>query len=114
MSDQTHLSNFSGNNKAWPVYITLGNLQSARRDSLGSMVVLLLALLPVPPKFSKSIKAYQYQKQVNADTLQDAFEFIFAPLQHAALDGSGLIVLTGRFGGASQSCLHGLRTIWKT
>jgi len=24
---------------------------------------------------------------VNADTLQDVFEFIFAPLQHAALDG---------------------------
>ena len=51
------------------------------------MAVLLLALLPVPPKFSKSTKADQYQRQVNADTLQDVFEFIFAPLQHAALDG---------------------------
>lgn len=51
------------------------------------MAVLLLALLPVPPKLSKSTKADQYQRQVNADTLQDVFEFIFAPLQHAALDG---------------------------
>jgi len=51
------------------------------------MAVLLLALLPVPPKLSKSTKADQYQRQVNADTLQDIFEFIFAPLQHTALDG---------------------------
>jgi len=51
------------------------------------MAVLVLALLPVPPKLSKSTKAAQYQRQVNADTLQDVFEFIFAPLQHAALDG---------------------------
>jgi len=51
------------------------------------MAVLLLALLPVPPKLSKSTKAYQYQRQVNADTLQEVFEFIFAPLQDAARDG---------------------------
>jgi len=86
-SDQTYLSNFSGDNKVWPVYITLRNLPSARRNSPGSMAVLLLALWPVPPKLSKSTKADQYQRQVNADTLQDVFEFILAPLQHAALDG---------------------------
>jgi len=40
-----------------------------------------------PPKLSKSTKADQYQRQGNADTLQDVFQFIFAPLQHAALDG---------------------------
>jgi len=51
------------------------------------MAVLLLALLPVPPKLSKSTKGDQYQRQVNADTLKDVFDFLFAPLQHAALDG---------------------------
>jgi len=86
-SDQTHLSNFSSDNKAWSVYITLGNLPSAQRNSPGSMAVLLLALLPVPPKLSKSIKAHEYQGQVNANTLQDIFKFNFTPLQHAALDG---------------------------
>jgi len=40
-----------------------------------------------PPKLSKSSKADQYLRQVNADTQQDVFQFIFAPLQHAALDG---------------------------
>ena len=87
MSDQTHLSNFSSDNTAWSVYITLGTLRSAWRNSCRSIAVLLLALLPVPPKFSKSTKAYQYQSQVKGDTLQDVFEFIFVPLHHAALDG---------------------------
>ena len=64
----------------------LGNLSSAGRNCPGSMAVLLLALLPVPPKLSKSTKADQYQRQVNADTLKDVFEFIFTPLQQAALD----------------------------
>ena len=51
------------------------------------MAVLLLALLPIPPKFSKSSKADQRQRKINADTLQDVFELIFAPLQDVALHG---------------------------
>ena len=84
MSDQTNLTNLSGDKKAWPVYITMGNLLSARRNSPGSMAILLLALLPVPPKLSKSSKADQRQRKISADTLQDVFELIFAPLQDVA------------------------------
>jgi len=78
------------------VYIPLGNLPSARLNTPGSRAVLLLALLPVPPKLSKSTKADQYQRQVNADTLQDVFEFIFAPLQHEALDGVPIACADGK------------------
>jgi len=46
-----------GDKKAWPVYITLGNLPSGRRNSPTSIAVLLLALLPIPSKLSKSSKA---------------------------------------------------------
>jgi len=74
MSDQTNHTNFSGDKKAWPVYITIGYLPSARRNSPGSMAVLLLALLPIPPKLSKSSKTNQRQRKINADTLQDVFE----------------------------------------
>jgi len=81
MSDQTHLTNVSGDKKAWPVYITLGNLPSGRGNSPTSMAVLLLALLPIPPNLSKSSKADQHQRQINADTLWDVCELIFAPLQ---------------------------------
>jgi len=87
MSDQTQLTNFSGDKKAWPVYIMLENLPSGRRNSPTSMAVLLLALLPIPQKLSMSSKADQHQRQINADTIQDVFELIFAPLQDPAHDG---------------------------
>jgi len=51
------------------------------------MAVLLLALFPVASKLSKSTKADQYQRQVNANTLQDVFEFCFVPMQYTVLDG---------------------------
>ena len=88
MSDQTHLSNFSGDKKAWPVYITLGSLPATRRNAPGSMAVLLLALLPIPPKFSKSSSADKLQRQMNANTLQGVFDLIFEPLQETALEGT--------------------------
>ena len=87
ISDQTHLTNFSGDKKAWHVYITLGNLLSSRRNSPISMAVLLLALLPIPPKLSKSTKADQHQRQINADTIRDVFELLFAPLKDPVHDG---------------------------
>jgi len=80
ISDQTNHTNFSRDKNVWPVYITIGNLSSARRNSPGSMAALLLALLPILPKFSMSSKADQHQRKINADTLQDVFELIFAPL----------------------------------
>ena len=48
------------------------------------MAVLLLALLPVSPKLSKSAKADPRQRKINADTLQHVFELSFAPLQDVA------------------------------
>jgi len=96
MSDQTNLTNLSGDKKAWPVYITIGNLPSARRNSAGSMAVLLLALLPIPPKLSKFSKADQRQRKINADTLQDVFELIFAAIQDVAHTGIAIDCTDGK------------------
>jgi len=96
MSDQTHLTNLSGDKKAWPVYITLGNLPSSRRNSPTSMAVLLLALLPIAPKLSNSSKADQHQRQINSDTLQDVFELIIAPLQDPAHDSLPIDCANGK------------------
>ena len=84
MSDQTNLTNFSGDKQVWPVYLTIGNLPSARGNSPGSMAVLLFALLPIPLKLSKYSKANQRQQKINTDTLQDVFELIFASQQGVA------------------------------
>jgi len=51
------------------------------------MAVLLLALLPIPPKLSKSSKADERQRKINADTLQDVFQLSFAPLHRVAHSG---------------------------
>src|SRR5205085_5238838 len=53
-SDTTHLTNFSGDKKAWPIYITIGNIKSTTRNKPLSMALILLALLPVPPKLKDS------------------------------------------------------------
>ena len=100
MSDQTNLTNFSGDKKAWPVYIMIGNLPSARHNSPGSMAVLLFALLPVPPKLSKFSKADRRQIKINADILQDVFELIFAPLQDVVHAG----IPTDRTDGKVRLC----------
>ena len=52
LSDQTQLTNFSGDEKAWPVYVTIVNILSLTRNSPTKMPILQLALLPVPPKLS--------------------------------------------------------------
>jgi len=86
MSDQTYLSNLSGYKKAWPVYLTLGNLPVTWRNRPRSLAVLLLALFPVPLKLTKS-SADHLQRQINADTVRGVFQPLFEPLQNAALEG---------------------------
>ena len=75
------------------------------------MAVLLLALLPVPPKLSKSTKADQYQRQVNTAHCRTYSNSFLRPCRMRRLMASRLIVPTGRFRGAFPSCLHGLLTI---
>ena len=51
------------------------------------MPILLLALLPVPPKLShESVRADEIQRQMNPDALQAVFDLILAPLQEIAND----------------------------
>jgi len=60
------------------------------------MALLLLALLLIPPRFSKSSKADQRQRKINADTLQDVFELIFAPIQDMAHAGIAIDYADGK------------------
>jgi len=87
MSDQKHLTNLSGDKKACSVYISIGNLPSTRRNRPGSLVVLLLALLPVPPKLAGTSSTNKLQRQINADTPQAVFQLIGEPVKAPALEG---------------------------
>ena len=88
LSDQTNLTNISGNKKAWPVYMTIGNLPSTIPHRPGTMAILLLGLLPNPPKLAKSSTADKLQRLINADRLHGVFALIFPPVNGAAQDGA--------------------------
>ena len=88
LSDQTHLINLSGDKKAWPVYMTIGNILSQTRNSSAKMSVLLVALLPVGPKLTgKSSRADETQRQINADSLRAGFDLVLAPLHYVSHEG---------------------------
>jgi Plavaka transposase len=80
-SDETHLTNFSGDKKAWPIYMTLGNLPSATRNAPTSEAMYLVALLPIPPK-KKKLK--QRQKDQIEKILQECLYNMLLPLAKAA------------------------------
>jgi len=71
------------------------------------MAVLLLALLPLPRKLSKSSKADRRQRKIKADTLQDVFKLIFAPLQDVAHVGISIDCADGKV----QLCFP-ILTVW--
>jgi len=52
------------------------------------MAILLLGLLPIPPKLAKSSRADKLQRLINADTLHGVFELIYVPLNGAAREGA--------------------------
>jgi len=85
LSAQRHLTNFSRDKKAWPVYMTICNILSRTRSNHAKMPILLLALLPVQAKFTgESARANKAQRQTNADLLRAVFDLVLAPLQQEA------------------------------
>jgi len=61
------------------------------RNSPVWMPILLLALLPVPPKFTgESARADKAQRQMNADVLYTVFDPVFAPFQQVVQEGTGM------------------------
>jgi hypothetical protein len=75
-SDTTHLTNFSGGKKAWPVYLTIGNIKSTMRNKPTSAAVIILALLPVPAS-----------TQEDRDVIHRILSRILEPLNQYSLCG---------------------------
>jgi len=68
--------------------MTIGNILSQTRNSPAKMSVLLVALLPVPPKLTgQSSRADETQRQINADSLRAVFDLVLAPLHYVSHEG---------------------------
>jgi hypothetical protein len=70
MSDRTHLSNFAGDKKEWPVYMTIGNLSTKIRQMPPAHTFVMVALLPIPIKnHNIRHKRLEVQCQTNQEVL---------------------------------------------
>jgi hypothetical protein len=81
MSDRTHLSNFAGDKKEWPVYMTIGNLSSKLRQMPSTHRVVMVALLPIPIKNRNILqKILDEQRQTNQEVLNEILQRVLHPL----------------------------------
>jgi len=84
-SDQTHLTNFSGDKKLWPVYMSIRNIQATVLNKPIMNAWIPIALLPIPPKRLDKIPTYPAEAQ-DLDALQITHEIlssILSPLSDA-------------------------------
>ena len=81
MSDATHLTNFCGDKKAWPIYMTIGNLSAKARMQHTLHGVLLVALLPIPVKMREvPAKKRNTQREHNRMVMQQVLKHIMQDL----------------------------------
>ncbi|KAJ3859939.1 hypothetical protein EV359DRAFT_75430 [Lentinula novae-zelandiae] len=76
-SDETRLSTFCGNEKAWPVYLTIGNVAEAERRKPSSSTWVLLGYIPV-----SKLECYSEDKcsDVGCQLFHDCMRTILEPL----------------------------------
>ena len=89
LSDQTQFTFFSGDHKAWPVYVTISNIRSLTRNSPIKRPILVLAFMPLPPTLKDdSGHAEAAQRQTNPDTLRAVFHLDLSLLEEVVHEGT--------------------------
>ena len=88
-SDATHLMNFSGDGKLWPLYMSIGNIKSSIRNRPTSYAWVPVAILPIGPKRIKKVAGWseENQEQEANQILHDLLTYIFRPLSNTSKDG---------------------------
>jgi hypothetical protein len=99
-SDQTHLTNYSGDKKEWLIYLSLGNINSMIRSKPSSLASVVVALLPLPPKHHHrghgKTAAIKEQQEYNREVLRQVFEIIFRPLDAVFEKGKPMLCADGK------------------
>jgi hypothetical protein len=81
MSDGTHFSNFAGDRKEWPVYMTIGNLSSKICQMPSVHTVVMVTLLPIPIKHCNiPQKRLDKQRPTNRKVLNEVLRRVLQPL----------------------------------
>jgi len=83
MSNGTYLSNFAGDKKEWPEYMTIGNLSSKIRQMPSTHSVVMVAFLLIPIK-NRNIpqKRLDKQRQTNREVVNEVLRPLLQPLTY--------------------------------
>jgi len=81
MSDGTHLSNFAGDKKQWPLYMTIRNVSSkiSQMASLHRLVMVALVLITIKIRNIPQ-KRLDEQRQTNQEVLKEVLRRLLQPL----------------------------------
>ncbi|PVF91792.1 hypothetical protein CPB86DRAFT_718777 [Serendipita vermifera] len=94
-SDKTHLTVLAGDKKAWPLYLSLGNIKSAIRNKPSNRAWVLLAYLPIPHFEDPKLLHTTLQSRL----FHQCIEFILDPLKTTGREG---ILMTDSLGKRRQ------------
>ncbi|CUA75304.1 DNA annealing helicase and endonuclease ZRANB3 [Rhizoctonia solani] len=84
-SDETKLTNFAGNKKAHPVYLTIGNLPKRLRRRISKRTSVLIGYLPVPTLSCEPNK--EKAREMKRELFHQCLGSILAPLANACKSG---------------------------
>jgi hypothetical protein len=80
MSDGTHHSNFAGNMKQLPIYMTIGNPSSKIWEMPSTHTVVIIALMPIPIKnCNKAQMQLEEQRRTNREVLDKVLLRVLQP-----------------------------------
>ena len=82
MSNTTHLTNFAGDQKAWPIYMMIGNIVSSARMANALPSGALYALLPIAMKVTGTNAEKTAQRTMNQSIMQEVLRHVLQPLTH--------------------------------
>ncbi|KAI0308623.1 hypothetical protein OF83DRAFT_1089675, partial [Amylostereum chailletii] len=91
-TDKTRLSVFSGDKAAWPVYLTIGNIDAEKRRETSAWAMILIGYLPVTKMecFSEAKRSEQIHQLFHT-----SMRVVLKPLICAGLEGVEMVCADG-------------------
>jgi hypothetical protein len=86
-SNGTHLTYFSGDKKAWPVYLTIGNIPSVTPNKPTNMAMIHVVLLPIPPTFTGGSSTDRHRREANRVIHCNVLRILFEGIRNAGMTG---------------------------
>ena len=79
--DKTQLTDFSGDKKAQPIYLTIGNIHSSLQNKYSNLTQIVLTFLPAPVKFQdNSASGDRAHRDINQQVLCDNPKIVLEPI----------------------------------